>query len=92
MPAVMIISNAFSWGLVNHVCEPEELIERAEKMASKIIKNSGNAIASAIKSVNALYSSENGFEKEKKEFAECFEHPESQEGIAAFLEKRKANF
>ncbi|MEM7161788.1 MAG: enoyl-CoA hydratase, partial [Bacteroidota bacterium] len=33
---------AFSWGLVNHVCEPEELIERAEKMASKIIKNSGN--------------------------------------------------
>ncbi|NND78122.1 MAG: enoyl-CoA hydratase [Flavobacteriales bacterium] len=81
-----------SWGLINRVTEPEDLIPQAKKLASKILANSGNAIASAILSVNANYSSENGYEVEKQEFAKCFGHEESKEGISAFLEKRKANF
>jgi len=84
--------DALKWGLVNHVSEPEGLLPLAEKIAGKIMKNSGNAIQSAIKAVNANYSQDDGFELEKKEFAKCFEHDESKEGIAAFLEKRKANF
>lgn len=84
--------DAYHWGLVNKVVEPNELIATAEKLASKIIANSGNAISSAIRSVNANYANEDGFEVEKKEFAKCFEHVESKEGISAFLEKRKAIF
>ena len=85
--------NALQWGLVNHVVEIESLLDKAIGIAEKIMKNSPNAIASAIKSVNANYNPKvDGFETEKREFAETFDHPESSEGISAFMEKRKANF
>ena len=41
--------DAHSWGLVNKVTEPEELMQTAQKIASKIMANSGNAIGSAIR-------------------------------------------
>ena len=50
---ILSAKDAKEWGLVNHICEEEELICFAEKMASKIKSNSPNAIARAIKSVNA---------------------------------------
>ena len=84
--------DAYSWGLVNKVVESEELMPTVRKMASKIIANSGNAVNSAIRAVNANYISGNGYEVEIKEFAKCFAHEESKEGITAFLEKRKADF
>lgn len=84
---------AKQWGLVNHVCDQEELISMAEKMASKIKRNSPNAISKAIKSVNAGFiDGIDGFEVEKKEFGNCFATPEFIEGTSAFMEKRKANF
>ncbi|MBC8266185.1 MAG: enoyl-CoA hydratase/isomerase family protein [Flavobacteriales bacterium] len=85
--------DAKSWGLINHICSQEELISTAEKIATKIIRNSPMAIAKAIKSVNAGFEDGvNGFEVEKKEFGNCFESEEFFEGANAFLEKRKANF
>ena len=86
-------ADAKSWGLVNYFCTQEELIPLAEKIASKIIRNSPSAIAKAIKAVNAGFEEGiNGFEVEKKEFGNCFESEEFKEGTNAFLEKRKANF
>ena len=85
--------DAKQWGFVNHICEQEELISFAEKIASKIKRNSPNAIAKAIKSVNAGFiDGTNGFEVEKIEFGNCFGTPEFIEGTTAFMEKRKANF
>lgn len=85
--------DAYKWGLVNHVVDLDELIDTAKKIAGRIIKNSPNAIGAAIRSVNANYRSQlDGYDVEKKEFAASFDHAESKEGIAAFLEKRKANF
>ncbi|MGV3630079.1 MAG: enoyl-CoA hydratase/isomerase family protein [Bacteroidota bacterium] len=84
---------ALKWGLVNDVCSLEELHERAEKMASKILNNSASAIASAIKAVNASTKHDtDGFRTEIEEFGACFETPDFIEGTTAFLEKRKANF
>jgi enoyl-CoA hydratase len=85
---------ALSWGLVNHVCAQEELLELAEKMAGKILNNSGTAIASAIRSVNALYTKggQAGFDTEIDEFGRCFGTADFKEGTGAFLEKRKPNF
>ena len=85
--------DALSWGLVNHVVEPEELMPLAEKIASKILSNSATAISSAIKSVNANNrDGVNGFEVEIEEFGKCFGTADFREGTTAFMEKRKANF
>ena len=92
--SVMLSSiEAKEWGLVNHVCSQEELIPMAEKLASKIKRNSPMAIAKAIKSVNAGFTDGvNGFEVEISEFGSCFETLEFVEGTTAFMEKRKAKF
>jgi enoyl-CoA hydratase len=85
--------DAKSWGLVNHVCTIDELIPMAEKIASKIKRNSPMAISKAIKTVNAGFiDGVNGFEVEKREFGKCFGTPEFIEGTTAFMEKRKAKF
>ena len=84
---------ALNLGLVNDIFDQEELISSCEKIASKISRNSPNAISSAIKSVNAGFiDGVNGYEIEKKEFGKCFGTVDFIEGITAFLEKRKANF
>ena len=92
--AGMLSANeAKDWGLVNHVCSQEELMPMAEKIASKIKRNSPMAIRKAIKSVNAGFiNGVDGFEVEKKEFGNCFGAPEFIEGTTAFMEKRKPNF
>ena len=85
--------DALDWGLVNHVVTQEELIPLAEKLASKIARNSGTAIATAIKTVNANFDKkEDGFETEIINFGKCFGSEDFIEGTTAFLEKRKPNF
>ena len=85
--------DALQWGLLNSICDQEDLISNCEKIASKICRNSAMAISSAIKSVNAGFiDGVDGFEVEKKEFGKCFGTEEFTEGTTAFLEKRKANF
>lgn len=84
---------ALKWGLVNYVVEPEELLEKAEEIAAKILNNSGSAIASAIRAINANYEDGvNGYEVEIEEFGKCFGTADFKEGTTAFLEKRKPNF
>lgn len=94
MTAGMIDANtAHSYGLVNHVTTPEELMPLAEKIASKIMRNSSVAIKAAIKSVNANYTDGvNGYDVEISEFGNCFGTADFKEGTSAFLEKRKADF
>ena len=82
---------ALSWGLVNYLCEPEELITFCEKIASRICKNSSVAIAHAIKSVNAGCNT-NGYASEIESFGACFATEDFKEGTSAFMEKRKAQF
>ena len=84
---------AFAWGLVNHVVEPEVLLAKAEEIANKIVNNSPTAIASAIRSINANFQDGvNGFNVEIEEFGKCFGMEDFKEGTTAFLEKRKPNF
>lgn len=90
---MMKADEALSWGLVNHVVEPEELLTRAEEIATKILNNSPTAIASAIRSINANFEDGvNGYNVEIEEFGKCFGTEDFKEGTTAFLEKRKANF
>lgn len=84
---------ALQWGLVNYVVEPEELMTKCEEIAAKILNNSGTAIASAIRAINANFEDGvNGFDTEIEEFGKCFGTEDFKEGTSAFLEKRKPNF
>lgn len=84
---------ALAWGLVNHVVEPEELLTKTREIAEKIVANSGTAIASAIRAINAGFEDGvNGFETEIEEFGKCFGTADFKEGTTAFIEKRKPNF
>ena len=94
MTAGMIDANqALQYNLVNHVVEPDELLEFAEELARKIMKNSMVAICAAIKSINANYEAGvNGFDTEINEFGRSFGTEDFKEGTSAFLNKRKADF
>ena len=94
MTAGMIDANkALSFGLVNHVTTPEELLPFCEKIAAKIARNSSVAISAAIRAINANFKDGvNGFDTEIQEFGNCFGSGDFVEGTTAFLQKRKADF
>lgn len=94
MTAGMISAEeAKEYGLVNHVVTQLALLPLAEKIASKIMRNSSVAISAAISAVNAsLEFGVDGFEVEISAFGECFNTEDFKEGTTAFLEKRKPNF
>jgi len=90
---MMTAEEALQWGLVNHVVSQEDLLPLAEKLATKISRNSGTAITVAIKTVNTNFDKKtDGFEAEIINFGNCFATDDFIEGTSAFLEKRKPNF
>ncbi|MFC3198505.1 enoyl-CoA hydratase/isomerase family protein [Parapedobacter deserti] len=86
-------AEAYDYGIVNHVVEPDELLAKAEGILQQIAERSPNAIRAAIRAVNAsLGHVKSGFATEIEEFGACFGTPDFKEGVDAFLAKRKPNF
>ena len=86
---------ALAIGLVNHVYEKEALIEECIKAAEVIAGHSLTALCQAKQAVNqgCGLSIKEGLELERSNFVACFETPEREKAMQAFLEKsmRKAN-
>lgn len=86
-------TDAYQFGLVNHVTGQENLLAKAEDILNKILSRAPLAIASAILAINAAMQTDvNGFETEIEEFSKCFGTKDTREGISAFLQKRKPIF
>ncbi len=81
-------------GLVNAVYEPGELLDRALEMADRMLKNAPLAIQYAKDCIAESYdlSADDAIAYENVMFGKCFASRDQKEGMAAFLEKRKATF
>ncbi len=81
-------------GLVNHVVPLKKLLDTAIGLAQSILKNSPNAVARAMRCIQKGrgISLEDGLNIEVNAFKRLFTSEETQEGLAAFVEKRKANY
>ena len=78
-------------GLVNAVYPLEELYSAAEKLASQIAANAPIAVRASKKAINEGLdlAMDEAVVVEEKAFGFCFESQDQQEGMGAFLEKRK---
>jgi enoyl-CoA hydratase len=85
---------ALNLGLVNHVYSAEELETKTMELANKIAEKSPIALQMAKEAVKLAAKSnlDEGLKREIDLFAICFSSQDKEEGVAAFLEKRKPVF
>lgn len=85
---------ALKWGLVSRVTSQGELMSEVMKAAKDISGNGPLAVGFAKHAINGGVgiAFDKGLDLERQTFHKCFETEDRQEGMTAFLEKRKANF
>ena len=87
-------ATAKSWGLVTEVVEDGQAFKRAIEMVEEMAKGSLSSFATSKRLINDSFdtSFETQLEKERESLSWCADHPNGQEGITAFVEKRKPVF
>ncbi len=85
---------ALMLGLVNAVYAPGALMDKAREMAATIVANSPTAVAASKRMIALAFdgSLDNGLTREAETFALLFGAADQREGMAAFIEKRPAEF
>jgi enoyl-CoA hydratase len=85
---------AFAIGLVNHVVPSDQLETKTMEIANRIAEKSPVALRLAKESVKLASRSnlDEGLRREVDLFALCFSSADKDEGVKAFLEKRKPEF
>ena len=83
---------AMDYGIVNKVVKQEDLLTTTKAILGIILTKAPVAVSKIIECVNNFDHTQQGYDFEVKKFGECFATEDMREGVAAFLEKRKANF
>ena len=86
--------DAYHMGLVNRVAPDNKVVEAAEEMAHRIMSNAPIAVEMAKDAleIGKDLPLEHAVQYSQKNCVTCFSTEDMKEGMAAFLEKRKANF
>jgi enoyl-CoA hydratase len=86
--------SAYQIGLVNHVFPPDVLQAKTMEIANRIAEKSPIALSLAKEAVKLASRSslDEGLRREVDLFALCFSTEDKNEGVSAFLEKRKPEF
>lgn len=91
---MLTANDALELGILNHVTEPENLMDEVYAMANQIADNSATAISMVKAMVNAGIDADldTGRNIELGYMAACFGTPDQIEGFSAFKERRPAKF
>jgi len=86
--------DAYHMSLVNKVAPDNKVVEAAEEMAHRIMANAPIAVEMAKDAleIGKDLPLEHAVQYSQKNCVTCFSTEDMKEGMAAFLEKRKANF
>lgn len=85
---------AHEWGLINRLCEPEELMPETCRVARRICDNAPIAVSQAKKSISMAgeIGIAAGYRFELEAYFKTIPTKDRSEGVLAFNEKRKAQF
>jgi len=89
---MILAAEALSIGLVNYVVPQADLLSKAEEILNVVKQRAPLAVSAAIEAVNASVNGTDGYQTEINAFGKCFDTQDFKEGVAAFIEKRKAAF
>lgn len=91
---ILKAEEAYTWGLISEVVSPEELITRAKTILISLTQLAPLALQSVMQVIDHGYnvSMDDACELEAAHFGLCCATKDKQEGVTAFLEKRKAEF
>src|SRR2546423_5657566 len=92
--AIIDAQEAFRLGLANQVVPADQLATKTMEVANRIAEKSPIALRLAKEAVKLASRSnlDEGLRREVDLFALCFSSEDKDEGVTAFLEKRKADF
>ena len=85
---------ALAWGLVTKIVEDGRALEEARNMARELAKNSLNSYGWCKELLTDSFHTtfETQMERERMGISQCGAHPDGQEGLRAFAEKRRPKF
>lgn len=85
---------ALRWGLATRVVEDGRALEEANSMAAELAQTSLQAFRYSKQLLSDSFSNsfETHLELERAALSTCAAHPDGQEGIEAFLDKRQPAF
>jgi 2-(1,2-epoxy-1,2-dihydrophenyl)acetyl-CoA isomerase len=85
---------ALGWGMVTKVAEDGKAFEEALSMLRQLVQRSVHSFGLTKKLLTDSFTTpfESQIEMERVGLCECAEHPDGQEGLNAFVEKRKPKY
>jgi 2-(1,2-epoxy-1,2-dihydrophenyl)acetyl-CoA isomerase len=82
------------WGLATKVVEDGKALEESIKLLNQLAQGSLRSFGWSKKLLNDSFNNafESHLEMEREGLSDCADHTDGQEGLKAFLEKRKPSF